>query len=31
MSGEVLLEIRGLAGVFVDDEIHQGTMDALKK
>jgi ribose transport system substrate-binding protein len=26
-----LLEIRGLAGVFVDDEIHQGTMDALKK
>jgi ribose transport system substrate-binding protein len=25
-----LLEIRGLAGVFVDDEIHQGTTDALK-
>jgi ribose transport system substrate-binding protein len=26
-----ILEVRGLAGVFVDDEIHQGTMDALKK
>jgi ribose transport system substrate-binding protein len=26
-----LLEIRGLAGVFVDDEIHQGTMDGIKK
>lgn len=26
-----LLEIRGLAGVFVDDEIHQGTTEALKK
>jgi len=26
-----ILEVRGLAGVFVDDEIHQGTMDALKR
>ena len=26
-----LLEIRGLAGVFVDDEIHAGVQDGLKK
>ncbi|WP_409970386.1 ABC transporter substrate-binding protein [Piscinibacter sp.] len=26
-----LLQVRGLAGVFVDDEIHQGTVEALKK
>ncbi len=26
-----LLEIRGLAGVFVDDAIHQGIVDGLKK
>jgi ribose transport system substrate-binding protein len=26
-----LLEVRGLAGVFVDDEIHQGTLDGVKK
>jgi ribose transport system substrate-binding protein len=26
-----LLQVRGLAGVFVDDEIHKGTMEQLKK
>jgi ribose transport system substrate-binding protein len=26
-----LLQVRGLAGVFVDDEIHQGTVDAVKQ
>jgi ribose transport system substrate-binding protein len=26
-----LLEVRGLAGVFVDDEIHQGTLNGVKR
>jgi len=30
-AGGNLLEIRGLAGVFVDDEIHSGIVDGVKK